>query len=106
MFIARWQIDARFGYKQQAIELMREWERDIGPKAGIDPSRSTITTGSIGALEATIENSIKVESLAELEGFFAKISEIPAHAEWGRKLEPYVVSGTSRWSIFRVIQGS
>lgn len=103
MFIARWQIDARFGYKQQAIELMREWEREIGAKAGIDPSRSVVTTGSIGALEATIENNISVESLAELEGFFQKIGNIPAHAEWGKKLEPHVVSGTSRWSIFRVI---
>ena len=103
MFIARWQIDARFGYKQQAIELMREWERDIGPKAGIDPSRSTVATGSIGALEATIENSVSVESLAELEGFFARIGQNPAHGEWGRKLEPYVVSGTSRWTILRVV---
>lgn len=103
MFIARWQIDARFGHKQQAIELMKEWERDIGSKAGIDMTRSVISTGSIGALEATIENNIAVESLAELETFFEAIAKIPAHAEWGKKLEPYVVSGTSRWSIFRVV---
>lgn len=103
MFIARWQIDARFGHKQQAIELMKEWERDIGAKAGIDMTRSVISTGSIGALEGTIENNIAVESLAELETFFAAIAKIPAHAEWGKKLEPYVVSGTSRWSIFRVV---
>jgi hypothetical protein len=103
MFIARWQIDARFGHKQQAIELMKEWERDIGSKAGIDMKRSVISTGSIGALEATIENNIAVESLAELEAFFAAIAKIPAHAEWGTKLEPHVVSGTSRWSIFRVV---
>lgn len=103
MFIARWQIDARFGHKQDAIDLMREWEREIGSKAGIDMTRSVIQTGSIGALEATIENNISVDSLAELEAFFAKIAKIPAHAEWGKRLEPHVVSGTSRWSIFRVV---
>lgn len=103
MFIARWQIDARFGHKQDAIELMREWERDIGATSGIDPAKSTITTGSIGMLEATIENNIEVENLAELERFFATIGKNPAHAAWGKKLEPLVVSGTSRWSILRVI---
>lgn len=103
MFIARWQIDARFGHKQAALDLMKEWERDIGAKVGIDPTKSTVATGSIGMLEATIENNIEVESLAELERFFAEIGKLPAHAEWGRKLEPYVVSGTSRWSILRVV---
>lgn len=103
MFIARWQIDARFGHKQEALELMKEWEREIGAKVGLDPKRSSVATGSIGALEATIENNLEVESLAELERLFEAISKIPAHVEWGKKLEPHVVSGTSRWSILRVV---
>ncbi|WEK49269.1 MAG: hypothetical protein P0Y66_16190 [Candidatus Kaistia colombiensis] len=103
MFIARWQIDARFGHKKDALELMKEWERDIGAKAGLDPARSSIATGSIGTLEATIENNLTVDSLAELERLFEAIAKTPAHAEWGKRLEPHVVSGTSRWSILRVM---
>ena len=34
MFVARWQIDARFGQKQKVIDLVRAWERDIGSKGG------------------------------------------------------------------------
>jgi hypothetical protein len=103
MFIARWQIDARFGHKQDALELMKQWQRDIGSKAGLDPARSLVATGSIGALEATIENDLTIDSLAELEQFFATIAKLPEHAAWGKKLEPHVVSGTSRWSILRVV---
>lgn len=103
MFIARWQIDARFGHKQEALELMKEWERDIGAKAGLDPSRSSVATGSIGAVEATVEHNMTVETLAELERFFEAFGKNPAHAAWGKKLEPHVVSGTSRWSILRVV---
>ena len=103
MFIARWQIDARFGHKQNALDLMREWEKEIGRKAGLDPSRSSILTGSIGLREATIENNMTVDNLAELERFFETIATIPEHATWGKKLEPFVVSGTSRWSILRVV---
>lgn len=103
MFIARWQIDARFGHKQAALDLMMEWERDIGAKVGLDPARSSITTGSIGALEATIENNMTVENLAELERFFEAIAKVPEHVAWGKKLEPHIVSGTSRWSILRIV---
>ena len=32
MMIARWQIDARFGHKQDVIERLQTWARDIAPQ--------------------------------------------------------------------------
>lgn len=104
MFVARWKIDARFGHKQNAIELLRQWEREIGPQAGVDKMAMQILSGSVGAKEATIEVNHTVENLAQLEEMFAKISKIDAHAKWGKQLEPLVVSGSSYWNIYRVIQ--
>lgn len=104
MFNARWQIDARFGHKQRVLDMMRQWERDIGAQAGLDEMQFQLMTGSIGAREATIENHHQVESLAQLEEFFARIGKIDAHAQWGKEIEPYVVSGSSRWQIFRIIE--
>ncbi len=103
MFVARWQIDARFGHKQAAVELMHKWEREIGPQVGLQDMGFELQTGSIGALEATLEVHHRVESLAQLEAMFAKLAAIPAHADWGREMEPHVVSGTSRWQILRVL---
>jgi hypothetical protein len=104
MFSARWQIDARFGHKQTALELMRKWEREIGSQVGLADLKFRLMTGSIGAREATIESHHEVESLAQLEALFAKIAKIDAHAKWGKELEPYVVSGTSQWQIFRIVE--
>ena len=104
MFSARWQIDAKFGHKQTVLEMMRQWERDIGSQVGIEDLKFQIMTGSIGAREATIETHHQVESLARLEEFFAKIAKIDAHARWGKEMEPHVVSGTSLWQIFRVVE--
>ncbi len=103
MFIARWQIDARFGQKTATIDLMRQWERDIGPQVGLDTMQFQLLTGSIGAREATIETDHQVETLAELETFFARIGELEAHHAWGKAMEPLVVSGSSKWEIFRVL---
>lgn len=104
MFSARWQIDARFGHKQTVLELLKKWEREIGSQAGVADLKFQIMTGSIGAREATVESHHQVESLAQLEAFFARIGKIDAHAEWGKEIEPYIVSGTSLWQIFRIVE--
>lgn len=104
MFSARWQIDAKFGHKQTVLELLKKWEREIGSQVGIAELEFQIMTGSIGAREATVESHHQVESLAKLEEFFAKIGKIDAHAKWGKEMEPHVVSGTSLWNIYRIVE--
>ena len=101
MFIARWQIDARFGHKQTVIDLLRKWEREIGTTAGTDEMDFKILTGSIGAREATVEANHAMESMAQLDRFFESIGKSDAHRQWGKDLEPYVVSGSALWSVFR-----
>ena len=104
MLIARtWQIDARFGHKQTVIDLMQRWLRDVGSKAGTDTMDVKLLTGSVGAREATLEVDHSVESLVKLEQFFAGIGKLDAHKQWGKDLEPFVVSGSSRWDIYRMI---
>lgn len=103
MFNARWQIDAKFGYKQTVIDLMRRWEQEVGSQVDLKHLDFRIMTGSIGAREATIETHHSVESLAQLEQFFASIGKLDAHRQWGKDMEPHVVSGTSHWQIFRVL---
>jgi len=103
MLIARWHIDARFGHKQTVIDLMQRWLREVGAKAGTDTMAPKLLTGSVGAREATVEANHTVESLAQLERFFEALGKIDAHKQWGKDLEPFVVSGSSRWEILRVI---
>ncbi len=103
MFVARWQIDARFGHKQTVIDLMHKWVREIGSKAGTDQMDVKILTGSIGAREATVEVNHAVESLAQLERFFAAIGSNEAHKQWGKEMEAHVVSGSAYWTIYRVV---
>jgi hypothetical protein len=103
MFIARWQIDAKFGQKQKLIESMQRWMKEVGPQAGFDKMEMMLTTGSIGAREATIYADHKVSSLAQLEKAFDALGKIPAHRKWGAEMEPLVVSGSTRWEILRVL---
>ena len=103
MLVARWSIDAKFGYKQKVIDLMRHWLSEIGPKAGFPAARARLVTGSIGAPESTVQTEHLVKDLAELHAVWEKLATIAAHKRWSKDMEPHVVSGTNRWEVYRVL---
>ena len=103
MMIARWHIDARFGYKQKVIEALQAWNNDIGKQIGWTPDKLRITTGSVGAAESTVEVEVRIRDLAELSEAWDKLGAIAAHKQWSMDLEPNVVSGSTRWEVLRVV---
>jgi len=104
MMIARWRIDARFGHKQTVIDSVKTWSREIGSQIGWTKDELRIASDSIGALEYTIEMDVMVRDLTELNASWNKLGSIPAHREWSKQIEPYIVSGTPRWEIFRIVE--
>ena len=103
MMIARWQIDVRFGHKQAVIDSLMKWSAEIGLQIGWTEDKVRILTGSIGALESTVQIEVLVEELADLDADWNKLGAIEAHKEWSKEIEPYIVSGTPRWEILRVL---
>lgn len=103
MMIARWTINARFGYKQNVIDLMERWMREIAPTVGLTRERTRLLTGSVGALESSIQTEHEIADLGELQRVWDTLAKIEQHKQWGKELEPYVVSGTSRWEVMRVL---
>ena len=78
--------------------------RDIGSQIGWNTTNARIVTGSVGVPESTIQSEIQIKDLSELNAAWDKLGKIAAHRDWGKELEPFVVSGTPRWEIFRVIE--
>ena len=101
--IARWQFRAKFGYKRDAIDMVKKWYREIGSEIGWPLERVRIITGSVGAPESLVECEIEVKDMKELEESWAKLAKIKKHDAWGKHLEKYIVSGSSKWELFRVI---
>jgi len=103
MMIARWQFTAKFGYKDKAIELMKEWDAEIGSQTNIDVTNSRLVTGSVGVSEGLVENEMQIEGLDDLQQFFDKIATVEMHKDWGRSLGEVIVDGSTRWEVFRVV---
>ena len=103
MMIARWQIEARFGHKQTVIDLMKRWEEEFGSQIGWTPDKTRRLTGSVGALESTFQEEVLIKDLAELGAAWDKLATLDGHKQWGKEIEPYIVSATPHWQIFRVL---
>ncbi len=103
MMIARWQIEARFGHKQTVIELFKRWDEEFGSQIGWTADKTRLLTGSIGALESTIQSEVAIKDLAELGEAWDKLGSFEGHKQWSKDIEPYIVSGTPHWQIFRVL---
>lgn len=103
MMIARWTCEAKFGFKNEALALHKEWQEQIGSQTDIDVSKTRTLTGSVGAKEAIIQDEMEVANLAELDAFFDKIASIQMHADWGKKFSEVIVSGSTYWEVYRVV---
>ena len=103
MMIARWSIDARFGHKPVVIDMMRRWMKEIGSQVGWTQEKTRLLTGSIGAHESMVQSEVEIRDLAELNAAWEKLGTIEAHKQWGKDMEPHVVSGSPRWEILRLI---
>ena len=84
--IARWNFEARFGYKGEAITLIKEWNQQIGSQTDIDISSVRLITGSVGAKESVLQMEFPIADLTELDAFFSKIASVKMHSEWGKKM--------------------
>lgn len=103
MMVARWQFTAKFGYKDKAIALIKEWNDEIGSQTNVDASSSRIISGSVGVSEGLVENEMMIEGLDDLQQFFDKIATVEMHKDWGRNMGEVIVDGSTRWEVFRVV---
>ena len=74
----------------------------ISPTLVLGQSKSDVLIKNatvMTAVKGTLENT----DILIQNGKIAKIGKIEAHAAWGKEMEPYVVSGTSQWTIYRIV---
>jgi hypothetical protein len=103
MMIARWQLDARFGHKDEVVSLLKKWNEEFGAKVGWTSDKVRMTTGSIGVAESRVISEVTIKDLAELNEGFEKLKTLDGHAAWSKQMEPLIVSGSTRWEIHRIL---
>jgi hypothetical protein len=101
MFIARWQFTAQSGQTEQCLSLLRQWEINVGTNIGWRPGSVRIVSGFIGASEGEVEFETHFDELDDLQSAWKDMAKHEGHQVFMKRIEPLMVSGTSRWNIYR-----
>ena len=103
MFVARWQFKTQFGKLDDALNLLRRWEIDVGERVGWKSGAVRVLTGFVGGDESEVEYETRCDSLADFEAALRDLERNPHDRDYKKQLASVVVSGTSRWTILREV---
>ena len=104
MYVVRWKLQARFGHLKDVLNILGQWEFDVGQRVGWRASSIRVIQGMLGDSRDAVEIETRAESLGDLESSWADMERSPHHVEAMRALERFVVSGTDTWTVYKTIE--
>lgn len=103
MFIAAWSFDVQYGTRDEAIRALKE-ANALVEKSGWRAKNTRLLSGSIGAPESRFILEHEFASLADLEASWQSLqSRAEDFKRMVAQMKNFIVSGTPRWEIYRVI---
>lgn len=104
MYVVRWEFQVRFGHLKEVLQILRQWEFDVGQRVGFRAQSLRVLQGALGASRSTVQLETRMESIADLESSWRDMEKNPLHAEAMKSLERFVVSGTDTWLAFQEVE--
>lgn len=103
MFVCQWHLDIPFGKQAEAVRIMTAWGKEKLASSEFRRCRSTrLLVGHVGDSASHIIDEYLFDSLADFEAALAGMAQ-PQFKPHAEALAPYIVSGTQRWVIYRVL---
>lgn len=104
MYTVRWQFQTRFGHLKDVLNILRQWEFDVGQRVGWRASNIRVLQGRLGASQSLVELETRIDNLGDLDSSWADMEKSPHHQEAMRALERFVVSGTDQWAVYKNVE--
>jgi hypothetical protein len=104
MYVCQWHLDVPFGKQGQALAVMKEWGQEKVASSEFRRARSTRTlVGHIGSSPSHIIDEYVFETLADFEAALAGMPQ-PQFKKHSEALAPFIIPGSQRWEVLRVVE--
>lgn len=103
MYVARWHFTVKFGALDDALKALRRWQLDVGERIGWKTGSIRVMVGVFGGSCSDVEYEIRAANLGEIEGAWAGMKAVPYHEPAMKELAEFIVSGSDRWTVHRVV---
>jgi hypothetical protein len=106
MLICQWHLDIIYGKQAEAVKIMRAWGAEKFASSEFRLARgSRLFAGLVGESASHLVDEYGFESLADFETALAGMAA-PQFRKHSDALAPYIVPGSQRWVIYRVLEES
>ena len=104
MFSCQWHLDIPYGKQGDALKVMKAWGAEKMRSSEFRRAKSVrLMVGHIGASASRIIDEYLFESLADFELALAGMKQ-PQFKEHSDALQPFIISGSQHWVIYRVVE--
>lgn len=106
MLICQWHLDIVYGKQAEAVKVMRAWGAEKFASSEFRLARgSRLCAGMVGTSASHLVDEYWFDSLADFETALASMAA-PQFRSHSDALAPYVVPGSQRWVVYRVLEES
>jgi hypothetical protein len=104
MLVCQWHLDIVYGKQTDAVRVMRAWGAEKFASSEFRRARgSRLLAGFVGDSASHIIDEYLFESLADFEAALTGMAapQFRAHSD---ALAPFVVPGSQRWVVYRILE--
>ncbi len=104
MLICQWHLDIVYGKQAEAVRVMRAWGAEKLASSEFRRARGgRLMAGLVGSSASHLIDEYWFENLADFEAALAGMAapQFRAHSD---ALAPFIVPGSQRWVIHRVLE--
>lgn len=104
MIVCQWHLDIPYGKQGEVIRIMKAWGKEKFASSEFKRVKSSrLLVGFVGPSASHIVDEYVFDSMADFEAalFGMTAPQFRPHSD---ALAPYVVPGSQRWEILRVIE--
>ena len=103
MLACQWHFDIPFGTQKEVMEILQQYGDSIDSSLTTKPVSERIMVGHIGPSPSHVSVESVVNSLEEWEQMMKEVGT-GKHQEFATKLQKYIVPGSQRWEIYRIVK--
>lgn len=101
-FICQWSLDIVYGKQKEAIDILKKWGEEKFRSSNFKLSENRQMNGYIGESPSHIIDEYIFDSLNDFERALADMTQ-PQFKQYSDALAPYIVPGSQKWTVFKMI---
>ncbi len=103
MYVCQWSFDVPYGKQREALAAVKAWGEEKMRSSTFRKSKNRLMVGHVGASASRVVDEYLFERLEDFEKALEDMGQ-PQFRKHSDSLAPFVVAGTQKWTVYRVVE--